>query len=77
MTSLAATSDGGGYWMATEDGSVYAFGDATGGSPLTHDLGGNIATGLVSSPSGLGYWMVDTSVNIYTYGNATSYPLNP
>jgi hypothetical protein len=77
MTGLASTADGAGYWETTEDGSVWAFGDATGGFPLTHDLSGNLATGIASTPSGIGYWLVDTSANIYTYGNATPYPLNP
>ena len=39
-----------------------------------HDLGGNLATGIVSTPSGAGYWLVDLGANVYATGDAVTYP---
>ncbi len=64
-----------GYWETTGHGTVYAFDNGPGPTVVGHDLGGNVATGIVGTPSGLGYWLLDTSANIYPYGNATSFPL--
>ena len=66
--------------MTTADGSVYAFGDATGdpspGQPQAHDLGGLDATGIVSTPTDFGYWLVDEGGFVHPTGNAVLYPLN-
>jgi hypothetical protein len=77
MAGLAATADGGGYWMTTENGTVYAFGDATGGPVQPHDLGGLQAGGMVGTASGRGYWLVDLAGFVHPSGDAVLYPLNP
>ncbi len=46
---LAATADGGGYWLITSGGTVYAYGDATGGTSVSSS---NSITGAVGSPAG-------------------------
>jgi len=45
---LAVTADGGGYWLITASGTVYAYGDATGGTSVTSS---NTLTGAVGSPA--------------------------
>ena len=79
---MAATPDGGGYWLVASDGGVFSFGDAA-----FHGSTGNIhlnrpVVGMASSPSGNGYWLVATDGGIFSFGDATflgsmgSHPLN-
>ncbi len=77
MAGLSTTADGDGYWMTTEDGTVYAFGNATGGDVQPHDLGGLPASGIVGTASGHGYWLVDLGGFVHASGDAELYPLNP
>jgi hypothetical protein len=46
---LASTSDGGGYWLVTSAGAVYAYGDATSGTSVTS---ANTISGAAGNPSG-------------------------
>ena len=45
---LAVTADGRGYWLITASGTVYAYGDATGGTSITSNYS---LTGAVGSPA--------------------------
>jgi Concanavalin A-like lectin/glucanases superfamily len=45
---LAVTADGGGYWLITTSGTVYAYGDATGGTSVSTS---NTLAGAVGSPA--------------------------
>jgi hypothetical protein len=43
IVAMAATPDGGGYWMVASDGGIFSFGDATflgsmGGTPLNQPI---------------------------------------
>ena len=60
-----------GYWMATADGQVHAFGDAKAyGDP--HDtLGAARVVHLEPTPDGLGYWILDNQGRVHAYGDAT------
>ena len=67
---IAATPDGGGYWIAYSNGAVHDHGDAGnyGGAsgqslnaPINH---------IVSTPDGKGYWLVAADGGIFTYGDA-------
>ncbi len=67
---MATTTAGGGYWVAAEDGSVYAFGDAP-------NLGGAPASalrlavrGIASTASGKGYWLAAGDGGIFAFGDA-------
>ena len=59
IVGMAATPDGGGYWLVASDGGIFAFGDsglvqvATGGMTLNEPI---VAMG--STPDGKGYWLV-------------------
>jgi hypothetical protein len=70
---IAAAPDGGGYWIAWDDGSVTfhgdagAFGDASGldlVQPITH---------IVATPDGRGYWLVAADGGTFAFGDAGFY----
>jgi N-acetylmuramoyl-L-alanine amidase len=70
IVAIAATRDGGGYWLAGADGGVFAYGDA----PFWGSAGGlhlNAAlVGMAATPDGGGYWLVARDGGIFTYGDA-------
>ena len=70
---MAATPDGGGYWLVASDGGIFTFGDAafygsTGSIRLNQPIAGMAAT-----PDGHGYWLVASDGGIFTYGDASFY----
>jgi hypothetical protein len=70
IVGMAATPDGGGYWMVGTDGGVYASGDAqfygsTGNLHLNKPI-----VGMAATPSGKGYWFVASDGGIFSYGDA-------
>ncbi|HEY5108082.1 MAG TPA: hypothetical protein VII96_00565 [Acidimicrobiales bacterium] len=67
---IAATPNGGGYWIAwsngrvSDHGSAGNFGDASNltlAAPVSH---------IVATPSGLGYWLVASDGGTFAYGDA-------
>jgi hypothetical protein len=67
---IASTPDGGGYWITTSNGGVFAFGDATFYNSLA---GVNLAkpiVGIAATPDGHGYWLVASDGGIFAFGNA-------
>lgn len=71
---IAATPDGRGYFTATRDGRVYAFGDAVfkGPSGDTHLPAGRKIVGIAASAKD-GYWTLSDGGDLYTYGSAQFY----
>jgi hypothetical protein len=70
VVSAASTPSGQGYWLAGEDGSVFAFGDAAvRGSTGLPNLNAPIV-GIASTPTGNGYWLVASDGGIFTFGDA-------
>jgi hypothetical protein len=68
---MAATPDGGGYWLVASDGGIFSFGDATffgstGGMRLNRPI-----VGMAATPDGGGYWLVASDGGIFTFGDAT------
>ena len=66
---MAATPNGGGYWLVASDGGVFTYGDAvfygsTGGLRLNKPV-----VGMAATPSG-GYWLVASDGGIFNYGDA-------
>ena len=70
---MAATPDGGGYWVAWSNGNVTVHGDAQSygnasqlnlNQPITH---------IVSSPAGNGYWLVAADGGTFAFGDAGFY----
>ena len=67
---IASTPDGGGYWVASDNGAVEQFGDATfHGDMVGHALNGPVV-GMAVTPNGGGYWLVAGDGGIFTFGNA-------
>jgi glycoside hydrolase-like protein len=66
VVGMAATPDGGGYWLAGASGQIWAFGDAAhlGWSPRRQPV-----RGIVADPLG-GYWLFTASGNVYRAGGA-------
>jgi cell wall-associated NlpC family hydrolase len=70
VVGMAATPDGGGYWLANAAGAVSAHGSAvTYGSMAGKTLAAPI-THIVSTPDGKGYWLVAADGGIFTFGDA-------
>ena len=58
------------YWLAAEDGGIFAFGVAgfhgsTGDIPLNQPV-----VGMAATPSGNGYWLVASDGGIFAFGDA-------
>jgi hypothetical protein len=66
IVGMAASADGGGYWLAGASGRIWAFGDAArlGWTPRPQPV-----AGIVGDPAG-GYWLFTSSGSVYRVGNA-------
>ena len=70
VVGMAATADGGGYWLAATDGGVFSFGDAQfhgsmGGQHLNAPI-----VGIAATPDGGGYWLVASDGGVFSFGDA-------
>ena len=73
VVGMAATPNGGGYWMVARDGGIFAFGGAgfygsTGSIRLNQPI-----VGMAATPDGRGYWMVASDGGIFAFGDAGFY----
>ncbi len=73
IVGIAATPDGGGYWLVASDGGIFNYGDAAfygsaGGHPLNKPI-----VGMATTPDGRGYWLVASDGGIFSYGDAAFY----
>jgi hypothetical protein len=70
IVGMAATSDGGGYWLVGADGGVFTFGDA----PFHGSLGGTVLNatviGIAPTPGGSGYFLASNDGGVFTFGDA-------
>jgi hypothetical protein len=72
VVGMAATADGGGYWLVASDGGVFAYGDAlfhgsAAGTPAGYDV-----VGLAPTPDGGGYWLVGSDGVVTNFGDAAA-----
>jgi cell wall-associated NlpC family hydrolase len=73
VVGMAATPDGGGYWLANAAGDVSSHGSAVSyGSMAGKTLAAPI-THIVATPDGKGYWLVAADGGIFTFGDAGFY----
>jgi hypothetical protein len=74
IVGMVPSSDGGGYFMVSSDGGVFAFGDAhfAGSCPGIRGCQGS-AVAVTPDASGLGYWVATTTGNVYAFGDAPYY----
>ena len=65
---MAATPDGGGYWLVASDGGIFAFGDATFSAPPAASAAKPIV-GIDDGPrrAATGWWLSDGG--IFAFGN--------
>jgi hypothetical protein len=73
ITGMTSTPTGRGYWLAADDGGVFAFGDAhfygsTGGIHLNQPI-----VDIAATPSGRGYWLVASDGGVFSFGDARFY----
>ena len=71
IVGMAATPDGGGYWLVAADGGIFSYGDAqfygsTGSIHLNQPI-----VGMAAGPGGNGYWLVASDGGIFSYGSAS------
>ena len=77
VTDLDVTPDGQGYWLAAEDGGVFAYGNALlYGSMAGQSLNGHI-TGMAATADGKGYWLNGCDGGVFAFGDAPFYGSNP
>ena len=70
VVSVAATPDGGGYWLAGAAGGVAPRGDAGYyGSMAGKHLDAPVVS-MASTPDGKGYWLVAADGGVFTFGDA-------
>jgi hypothetical protein len=70
IVGMAATPDGGGYWLVASDGGIFSFGDAqyygsTGNITLNEPI-----VGMAATPDGKGYWLVASDGGVFAFGDA-------
>jgi hypothetical protein len=71
IVGMVPSADGGGYFMVSSDGGVFAFGDAhfAGSCPGIGGCQGS-AVAVIPDASGDGYWIVTNNGNVYSFGDA-------
>ena len=67
---IAATPDGGGYWIVTSTGAVFPFGDAHSFGDMAGRALDRAVVGVAATPSGGGYWLVAGDGGIFSFGDA-------
>lgn len=70
VTGMARTRSGQGYWLVTDSGAVFAFGDAPFHGSLPADSPATIVD-IASAPDGNGYWLVSDDGGVFNFGSAT------
>ena len=70
IVGMAATPDGGGYWLVASDGGIFTYGDAqfygsTGSMVLNKPV-----VGMAARRTARGYWLVASDGGIFSYGDA-------
>ena len=72
MAGISATPDGGGYWIVTQNGGVFTFGDAGafGSLPGLGVAPSKPVIGLVPTADDRGYWLIGSDGGIFAFGDA-------
>ena len=70
VVGIARSSSGAGYWLASSDGGVYAYGDApfrgsAAEKPLTQPV-----VDVAGSATGQGYWLAARDGGVFSFGDA-------
>ena len=77
IVGIAPTPDGGGYWLASANGDVYSFGDASDycadsicTSLSSAPPSGGQVVAITADPDGYGYWLAGADGTVYPLGGA-------
>ena len=70
---MAATTDGGGYWVAASDGTVVAFGDAGWHGDASGLHLAAPVVGIAPTADGGGYWLAAADGGVFAFGDAAWY----
>ena len=62
-----------GYYIAANDGGVFAYGSATFYGSLSNTALNKPIVGMTSTPDGKGYWLVASDGGVFSFGDATFY----
>ena len=73
VVSMAATVDSAGYWLLTQNGEVFSFGDAQYYGGLGANSVNQQAVALVTTSNSTGYWIASAQGSIYSFGEAKNY----
>ena len=77
IVGMAATPDGGGYWLVAGDGGVFTFGDAGWyGSASGAGINTNVV-GMAATADGKGYWLAAATGGVLPYGDAVFHGPTP
>jgi L,D-peptidoglycan transpeptidase YkuD (ErfK/YbiS/YcfS/YnhG family) len=69
--AIVSTHNGGGYWIATSNGAVFAFGDAQSYGSMAGEVLNAPIVAMATTPDGAGYWLVASDGGVFTFGDAT------
>jgi hypothetical protein len=73
IIGLATLSNGLGYWEATSNGGVAAFGAATDYGSMANTSLNSPVVGIEATPDGQGYWLVAADGGVFAFGDAQFY----
>ena len=73
VSSAATTPNGGGYWLTTQAGGVYSFGNASFLGSLSAITHSGIVISMQSTLDGKGYWLATSTGGVYAFGDAGFY----
>ena len=68
---MAPTPDNNGYWLLSQNGTVYALGDAVNRGSVQG--WSSPATSMAPTPSGGGYWVLTADGTVHAFGDAQFY----
>src|SRR3974390_743221 len=73
VVGMAATMDGGGYWLVAADGGVFNFGDAPFYGSLAGATNVRPIVGVAADPVTRGFWLVGSDGSVHPFGGAIWY----
>jgi GH24 family phage-related lysozyme (muramidase) len=72
--AMSRTPDGGGYWIATQNGSIANYGNAQYYNSLPGlNVHVNNIVGITATPTGHGYWLAGSDGGVFSFGDAQYY----
>jgi len=70
FVGIVSTPDGKGYWLAGEDGGVFAYGDASYYGSMGGKSVNTPVTGIARTNDGHGYWLTSSDGGVFSFGDA-------